>query len=335
MQFWFGPMTFVDFIGCENLGPDYLRWPGTLHEAPNLQCKIGVQAAINDIKRNHPNDLVSLCFYSNPTYWTDSSKTSLVPGQHNRPWAPLGRDYDRLKNALWYPLKVVNGQASEIGFYSSDIVDVPRARGGTCPAMGFMLAYNLLSSSQKNLRSFSSDAGGRGRKGAQKLIIHITDGIANRYADAPLVGTGPDAYYAIRIKDPGNPADPANEYPFNRPTAGTDNSDGDIAGQVYQIVDQICKSTDESGFTTPYQKVLIHCLAYGSMFADSYTYPQKETALTILQKIQYKGNTATSPNAQDFPDYKRIFGTTEQRISKMQQAFTRIMQDGVQVSLVE
>ena len=35
------------------------------------------------------------------------------------------------------------------------------------------------------------------------------------------------------------------------------------------------------------------------------------------------------------PDYKRIYGPYNSRITKMQQAFTVIMQDGVQVSLIQ
>ena len=89
---------------------------------------------------------------------------------------------------------------------------------------------------------WNSDAGGRGRKGARKLIIHITDGIANRYADAPLIGSGGDTYYAIRIKDAANPLATANEYPLNLATAGTDNAEGDIAGQLYKIVDSVIQT---------------------------------------------------------------------------------------------
>ena len=51
--------------------------------------------------------------------------------------------------------------------------------------------------------------------------------------------------------------------------------------------------------------------------------------------MQYNGGTATTTDWRDFPSYKRIAGTSSERITKMQEAFTKIMQDGVQVTLVE
>ena len=74
LSFWFGPMTMVDFLGNYNLwytgyGNDcsrYCWWPGTCHESPTYECKLGVQAALNDMQNNHPNDMVSLIMFSTP-----------------------------------------------------------------------------------------------------------------------------------------------------------------------------------------------------------------------------------------------------------------------------
>ena len=74
LSFWFGPMTMVDFLGNYNLwytgyGNDcsrYCWWPGTCHESPTYECKLGVQAALNDMQNNHPNDQVSLIMFSTP-----------------------------------------------------------------------------------------------------------------------------------------------------------------------------------------------------------------------------------------------------------------------------
>src|SRR5262249_52531557 len=70
-HFWFGPMTLVDFLGCYNLTGSFssarFAWlPGTAHEAPSYSCKLGIQAALSDIENNHPNDQVTLIFYSSP-----------------------------------------------------------------------------------------------------------------------------------------------------------------------------------------------------------------------------------------------------------------------------
>ena len=74
LSFWFGPMTMIDFLGNYNLwytgyGNDasrYCWWPGTCHESPMYACKLGIQAALNDMKNNHPNDMVSLIMFSTP-----------------------------------------------------------------------------------------------------------------------------------------------------------------------------------------------------------------------------------------------------------------------------
>ena len=73
VQFWFGPMSMVDFISNMNMSRYWM--PGTAHEAPTWQCKAGVQAAIGDIKENHPNDYISLIAFSTPIGYTPT-----IPG---------------------------------------------------------------------------------------------------------------------------------------------------------------------------------------------------------------------------------------------------------------
>src|SRR5262249_6502416 len=101
------------------------------------------QAAINDMKNNHPNDNLALIFFSHPA---DDQGNS---GFYNRTRVPLGRDYARCINSLWFapasldPTK--NGPSNrDIRPYGSDgaIRDVPRANGGTCYSYPFYLAYN-------------------------------------------------------------------------------------------------------------------------------------------------------------------------------------------------
>ena len=50
-HFWFGPLTMVDFLGNYNLwtwpiraGSMFCWWPGTCHESPMYECKLGIQA---------------------------------------------------------------------------------------------------------------------------------------------------------------------------------------------------------------------------------------------------------------------------------------------------
>ena len=87
---------------------------------------------------------------------------------------------------------------------------------------------------------------------------------------------------------------------------------------------------------TARKPALVHCLGYGSIFDPAYanTNPQT-TALTFLQTVQYYGGTSADTTPANFPSYKCVYGTTTNRISAMQQAFTTIMQSGVQVSLIQ
>ena len=66
-------------------------------------------------------------------------------------------------------------------------------------------------------------AGGMGRKGAQKVIIFETDGLANCSATASLVNAGTYSYYQIRY-DMNNPS--GSEYPVGQsaPTSTTPRS---------------------------------------------------------------------------------------------------------------
>ncbi len=83
---------------------------------------------------------------------------------------------------------------------------------------------------------------------------------------------------------------------------------------------------------------MIHTIAYGTLFEPWNTSSDKQGALDRLQMLQYIGGKAggEQPDA-DTPlaSYKRIVGPFNTRINNMQKAFSAIMQDGVQVSLVQ
>ena len=145
---------------------------------------------------------------------------------------PLGTNYAYAQSALFFPLSTINANGSNNGtevtpydadpatgnIPSANFVDTPRADGDTCFAMGLMLAYNQFAvtpSTDTTLRTFVTNspitfptgmAGGLGRKGAQKVIIFETDGLANCSATASKVSGGSYNYYQIR-------------YDMNRPTA--------------------------------------------------------------------------------------------------------------------
>ncbi|MBI2803613.1 MAG: hypothetical protein HYX68_01350 [Planctomycetes bacterium] len=326
-QFWFGPLSFIDWLG--NYNTPQFWWPGNVHEAQAWACKVGISSAIDDIKNNHPNDYVGMTFFSSPKTSAGGS------GQHNQAVVPLGRDYQKLKDSLWFPPTTVVGSVSYITPYDSDMANVPRANGGTCPGMGFMIAYNLFSSSVSNLRNYAQPsgtyrgyAGGLGRKGAERLIIFETDGAPNTGGFATIQGTGSNSYYKIRMKYPTNVSDSSNEFPSGGTYADND---------VYNVVKQICAMTTDTtpGYSTTRKKAKVYSLGYGSFFDPTNSSAGQTDALDFLQTVQYYGNVATSTSGASFPDWQRIYGDTTTRQNRMRDAFTKIMQAGVQVSLLE
>lgn len=327
-QFWFGPMTFVDYLG--NYNTQNFMWPGNVHEAQAWACKVGIQTAIDDIKKNHPNDFLGMAFFSTPRTSASGS------GYYNNAVVPLGRNYQQLKDSLWFPPSTITGGVTEITPYDTDFVNVPRANGGTAPGSGFMIAYNQLSSSVASLRLYATptatyrgNAGGLGRKGASRIIIFETDGAPNSRAYVAIKASGSDSYYPIRIKDPTNLGSSSN---VEFPSAGTyANSD------VYTVVQQICAldSASTPGFSNTRHTAQVFPIGYGSLFDPANSSGSQTTALGFLQTVAYNGNTAKDTTAANFPDMYRIYGTNQQRIDRMKTAFTNIMQTGTQVSLIE
>jgi hypothetical protein len=271
-----------------------------------------------DIKDNHPNDYVSMMFFNRPMYSNNDG------GAFNRTRVPLGRNYQRVIDTLWFPPATIDNPGTEIRPYDPANSEVPRASNGTATVMGFMLAYNQFSSNT-SLQNYApspapvGEAGGLGRKGAQRLVILETDGMANTLASANFTNNGAyNSFYNIRY--PG-------EFPSN--------GGSDVVSQLYSVVNQICAlDTDNPpGYSTNRKPVLIHCLAEGPIFDPSSSNSDKGPALDLLQNIQYIGATQSSPSTP-LADYKIITGTGQERMDKIRQAIGAIMQDGIQVSLI-
>lgn len=336
---WFGPLSMVDYLGnynatdpSNNNGPR-LWWPGTVSEAPTYQTKLGIQAALKDITLNHPNDNVSVVFFSSP------KSSATATGYYNFVRAPMGRNERLMINSLWFAPKVFNNNA-EISLYNAsgqntgDIYTVPRANGGTCYAMPLMLAYNQFSSNS-TLVNFTANApagtaGGLGRNGATKLLVFETDGMVNTGCSATLVsssnGTG---YYPIRVADANNLSAGGTEFPSS--VGGVTFSVG--ATQSQTIATQICADISAGGFSTTRKPVKIHCIAFGSLFNASNSSSYKTNALQNLATLEVIGGVQSS-GATTLAANKIVTGNFSTRISDLQAAFTSIMQDGVQVTLV-
>ena len=340
-HFWFGPMSMIDFLGCYNLTGTYSNtrydWmPGTAREAPMYACKLGIQAALLDIENNHPNDQVSLIFYSRPR-----SSSSDTANRFNRVRVPLGRRYDLMKEALFFPPSTLGNfdPLDPPRPFDSDNIEVPRPSGGTCYSMGLMLAFNQFSA-EPTLRTYnagaslSGDAGGLGRRGAYKLIILETDGLPNTTASAGFVSAkGPSgenrSYYRVRY----NSANPGGSQ-FPSVASSSDNSSA-VTTQIYDVASQICSLETASipGFSTSRKPVKIHCIGFGPIFETSSS--ARTSALTTLQQIERIGKAqSTSTPTAWLPDYKIVTGDDDAIIAKLRTAIINIMQDGVQVSLI-
>jgi hypothetical protein len=308
--------------------------PGTCHEAPLYACKLGVRAALNDIRSNHPNDAVSLIMFSVPQSSDDDTGNGR---RFNRVRTPLGQNYNRMLDTLWYPPSTIDSLGTEIRpFDRNKNLEVPRAMGGTCYSRGLMLAYNQFSSNVQ-LRSYNpspapgGDAGGLGRRGTQKLIIFETDGMPNYTASAGLHNGGAnESYYLVRYNS-SNPG--ASEYPS---VASHGDNDTAVVNQITAICGQICalESASPSGYSTARKPVLIHTIAFGNFVEPGS--PDRDAALATLAKMEEVGSVpadrrVNSPSAA----YKIVTGTDDEMIVKLQEAFTQIVQDGVQVSLIE
>lgn len=333
LHFWFGPLSMVDFLGCYNLwsrvSPNASRfcwWPGTCHEAPMYGCKLGIRAALNDIKTNHPNDLVSLIMFSAPKVSANDAQGR----RFNRVRVGLSRRYDQMLEALWYPPSTIGNSGATVRPYDSENLEVPRAMGGTCYSMPLMLAFNQFSTNTA-LRSYSGgqplgDAGGNGRRGAQKIVIFETDGAPNTTASGGFTNSGAhNSYYNVRYNfaNPGG-----SEYPTS--VNGYSDNDSTVTAQVFNICNRLCalETASPSGYSTPSKRVQIHCIAFGPLVDPGSS--SRAAILSTLNQIQTIGNVTDG-----MPSYKIVLGDDATVATKLQQAFTQILQNGIQVSLIQ
>ncbi len=251
---------------------------------------------------------------------TGANDTSAA--RFNRPRVALGQNFTNLNECLWYPPATLGNSAATVTPYDSNNLEVPRAMGGTCYAMGLMLAYNQFSGNS-SLQSFnpgqpSGDAGGNGRKGAQKIVIFETDGCPNTTASATFQNNGSyQSYYKVRY----NSTTPSSsDFPSN--VNGYGDSDPTVVNQIQSIVTQMAAQDTANGFSSATRPFQLHCLAFGPQI--------NSTAISTLNQMQTAGNVT-----DNMPSYKIINGNSSTVVTNLQTAIAKILQDGVQVSLIQ
>lgn len=344
LRYWFGPLNMVDYLHnynvYENVGGAYFKQPGDSYEAPSYSGKQAFIGAVNTLENNHPNDWFTLVPYS----WPRASASATV-GRFNCVSCPLGTNYAYASSALLFPFSTINADGTcnntEITPYDADpatnrvpsanFMDTPRPDGDTCFAMGLMLAYNQFAatpSTDTTLRTFVTNspitfptgmAGGLGRKGAQKVIIFETDGIANCTATASLVSGGTYNYYQVRY-DMNKPL--SSEFPTINPLTINDPT---VVSQACSLVTQL--ATDYGTSRNPFR---LYALGFGPVFQGA----DASSALTTLQAMQFYAGTQSSA-ATPLPSNQIITGTDAQMSTNMIAAFTSILQSGVQVALIK
>ena len=319
-RFWFGPMTMIQYMSDTGI------LPGVTTDISMLPAKLGIQGALTDIQNNHPNDLVSMLMFSRPHYNGEPTEC----GQFTYPVNSLGRDYAGMINSLWFP---PNSSSTDVTPWDANGLNTPHAHAdydaNTATSYGLMLAYNQFSSSTA-LQS-SGQGGGLGRKGAQRLLILETDGMANQASSVPFVssvGTGSNpvnnSYYNVG----GN----------NATTSGTDPST-DAINIATKMCAQVTDTTNGPGFATATKPVTIHCIAFGALFnSDADGTAGGNQAMSLLQNLSALGGTGFPASVTDSGSpyfYKLCVGTLPQRQTKLQTAFTTIMDDGINIIMVK
>ena len=176
--------------------------------------------------------------------------------------------------------------------------------GGTCYAMGLMLAYNQFSGNSALLNYntatlhgvLANDAGGSGRKGAQKIIIFETDGAPNTTASATFVNGGAyNSYYQVRYNQNSKST---SEYPTN---VNGYNDNDPTRGQSDRVAGQpIGRQSTANGYSTPSKP--LHAALHRLRPAD-----HDAAGLSTLNQMQTAGNVTDGPTT--LPSYKIINGT--------------------------
>src|SRR5262249_40570900 len=149
-----------------------------------------------------------------------------------------------------------------------------------------------------------------------KLIIFETDGMVNTTASAGFTNSGPyNSYYNVRLQD--GTSSTSNEYP-----TGVTGNVSLATTQAINIATQICAQDTASppGYSTSPKPVLIHCIAFGSLFDPTNTSSYKTSALDLLQNLQYLGGQAGGEQTAlgtPLASYKIIVGPYNTRITNL------------------
>ena len=143
-------------------------------------------------------------------------------------------------------------------------------------------------------------------------MIFETDGIPNNVQNYTFNQLGFNSYYSLGGASPGAPATAA-----------------------VNAVTQIRKPTSltaagDSGHSLPNAPARVYAIGFGDIFSTA----NATAAKTFLLDIQKAGGTSEAA-ATSIPTEQIITGTYTTRIDNLKTALERILQSGVQVTLIE
>ena len=296
--------------------------PGTCHDISMVPAKLGVAGALQDIQNNHPNDLVSVMYYSRPDYNGEPTDA----GEFAKPMVSLSRNYTQMINRSLHGIRPTAAPRMCVLGTTTERKRPRRMATIAATRPPVMASYvGLQTSSAGRRRCKGRMDGARYGQGAvaQKLVILETDGMANAATTAATTNAG--AYKSFYNVGPS--------YTYS-------SSNGDPTADAVSVATRICALDSDTsgipGFSTTSKPVLIHCIAFGAIFEPTASGSDSANATNLLQQVSTIGST-TFPSSSSDPTngYKWCIGTLSQRQTKLQTAFTNIMDNTVSIVLVK
>ena len=284
----------------------------------------------------------------------------------------MGKDYDKMKNCLFYPFSIVNGtrvhrraghrvereaavrpvqpddREPERDRTSANYhADIPCGDGGTNPAMGLMVAYNQFN---------WSEPPGRAGRGRPRSSSWRPTGWPTRRVTAPwaisAAAAGRKQWTGISNGWPArcNGHPDALDYALSAAHILCNDETGSKPWPSFPAYTNRAGRSPTPGprptglglyrhagpgFSTTRSPAQIHTLAFGELFEPPPSSPLKTRALEFLRNIQIVGGHVSDRGDVDreLQDHHRDRPT--QRIAKIKEALERIMQGGIQVALIE
>jgi hypothetical protein len=127
-----------------------------------------------------------------------------------------------------------------------------------------------------------------------------------------------------------------NTPPLATISASGANSDTDAINAATVLTSLTSSSNPIPGFSTATDKVTIQCIVFGAIFEPDASGSDQADAVSLMQSISTLGGTVFPSTSTDPTNgYKWCIGTLAQRQSLLQQAFTKILDGTVPISLVK